>query len=458
MKKSFYLLIFLVAMFIGIGNVKAVVGPGQIGLEDANTEACTIVDGKTVCKPKITFGPGQTYRKNTFKIKIWVYNSNFDVNNVTYGSEFYEVSRSGPENESKQIGGVTYNGKAYHIVIASRKTVWSPSTVLLGTFEFSKVDSGDVCKAIFSLEANPSFVQRHECEIVNGYYYNKEGDSVTETEYRKSCLMCKKDDSAGKYYGIDGRDLSSYTEWDNECNEHSCAVVGDTYYGKDGSVVNKLKYYEDCRNPRCEIIVDGNTKEYYDTDGKKTTEDEYRVSCLYCEIIGDTYYGKDGKEVSKFEHEKQCNEHICEILSDGTHFDKNGKEVTEAEYNKSCLSCTKAGDKYYDKDGDEVSESQYLLSCFKCRKENDKYYDDEGKETSKENWDIMCTPHKCEIIGDHYFNDMGKDVPEAEWKKACENPKTGSTDIKSLSYIVSGLLLGGAIVFLSARYNKLRRI
>lgn len=454
MKKSFYLLIFLVAMFIGIGNVKAVViGPGQIGLEDAYTEACTVEDGKTICKPKITFGPGQTYRKNTFKIDIWVYNANIDTA-TTYGSGFYEISRSQPVAETKN----GMNGKTYTIVIGSRKTIWEPGSVGLGTFVFSKVDTGDRCYVMFRLYS-PTFEKRNTCEIVNGYYYNKEGDSVTEAEYRKSCLMCKKDDSAGKYYGLDGRDLSSYEEWYNECGDKKyCEIEGDTYYGKDGTIVNKLKYYEDCRNPRCEIIVDGNTKEYYDTDGKKTTEDGYHASCFNCKIDGDTYYGKDGKEVSKFEHEKQCDEHICEILSDGTHFDKNGKEVTEAEYNRSCLSCTKAGDKYYDKDGDEVSESQYLLSCFKCRKENDKYYDDEGKETSKENWDIMCTPHKCEIIGDHYFNDMGKDVPEAEWKKACENPKTGSTDIKSLSYIVSGLLLGGAIVFLSARYNKLRKI
>ena len=426
MKKRFYLLVALIAMCIGISSVRAI-DYGVIALADAYTEACTSDgNGNTICTPKIVFGPGSYYLINTFEIEIFVSNATMD-NNITYGGGLYQISRSQPIATTKN--GIS--GKTYTLVVGSRKDTWGPGTITLGTFKFTKDDTP--CKVIFTLN-EPTFEKRNFCEKVDGYYYDKNGYNVNEAAYRLSCFLCKKDDINGKYYGKLGQDLPDYQAWYDECGDKKyCEIDGTTYYGADGSIVSKLKYYEECEKPRCDIVVDGETKEYYDIDGNKTTEDEYRKSCFYCKIdkTNNKYYGTSGKEVSELDYSKQCTPHSCEILSDGTHYDKDGKVVTEDEY---------------------------LKSCFKCRKENDKYYDENGKETTKENWDIMCTPHKCESFGDKYFNDKGVLVSKEEYDKACTNPQTGSTDKNSIAYVISGLLFAGTIIYISARYSKLRKI
>ena len=80
------------------------------------------------------------------------------------------------------------------------------------------------------------------------------------------------------------------------------------------------------------------------------------------------------------------------------------------------------------------------------------------KETTEANWNAMCTVHKCTVIGDKYFDDKGKIVPKDVYDKACTNPKTGSIDGKMLAYIISGVLLTGAILFVTLKNTKLRRL
>lgn len=83
-----------------------------------------------------------------------------------------------------------------------------------------------------------------------------------------------------------------------------------------------------------------------------------------CQIIGDTYYGKDGKQVSQNEYAKQCG---CMII----------------------------GGKYYGQKGTEVTKEEYLVECPQiCRIENGKYYGKKGQIVSKEQYEAEC-PNKC---------------------------------------------------------------
>jgi len=56
-----------------------------------------------------------------------------------------------------------------------------------------------------------------------------------------------------------------------------------------------------------------------------------------CEIDGDTYYGINGTVVDKATYDKECNEHVCEII-DNTYYGINGTIVDKATYDKECGS------------------------------------------------------------------------------------------------------------------------
>ena len=126
--------------------------------------------------------------------------------------------------------------------------------------------------------------------------------------------------------------------------KHYCEVIDGTYYDKNGNVVSPTEYEKSCKEPAkhyCEI-VDG---KYYDKNGNVVNGDEYEESCNpkpekhYCEVVDGKYYDKDGNVVSKSDYEKSCNpepeKHYCEIV-DGKYYDKEGNIVSKEDYEKSC--------------------------------------------------------------------------------------------------------------------------
>ena len=112
--------------------------------------------------------------------------------------------------------------------------------------------------------------------------------------------------------------------------KHVCEIDGDTYYGKNGTVVDKRQYKVECEH--------------------------------VCEFTDNKYYGKDGKEVDKKTFNKECN-HSCEFV-DGKYYGKDGKEVDKKTFNKECShSCEFIDNKYYGKDGKVVDKNTYDKQC-----------------------------------------------------------------------------------------------
>ena len=73
---------------------------------------------------------------------------------------------------------------------------------------------------------DPKPEDKYSCKVVNGKYYDKNGNVVNKTEYDKSCNP-KPDE------------------------KYSCEVVNGKYYDKAGNVVSKAEYDESC-NPKPE--------------------------------------------------------------------------------------------------------------------------------------------------------------------------------------------------------------
>lgn len=106
--------------------------------------------------------------------------------------------------------------------------------------------------------------------------------------------------------------LNNYTleefKWPEE---RSCEIIDGKYYDKNGNVVDEETYNKEC-NPApekhvCEI-VDG---KYYGKEGVEVTEDTYNKECgtvtlPICEIVDGKYYGKDGNEIDKETYDKDC--------------------------------------------------------------------------------------------------------------------------------------------------------
>lgn len=113
----------------------------------------------------------------------------------------------------------------------------------------------------------------------------------------------------------------------------------------------------------------------------------------FCEVDGNTYYGKDGNQVTKEEYEDQCLPKICKVV-DNKYYGLSGTEVDEKTYNEECgpKVCVFDNGKYYDKEGKEVSKEEYNKQCNPtCKVEDGKYYGPEGEELTKEEYEELCT-------------------------------------------------------------------
>lgn len=150
-----------------------------------------------------------------------------------------------------------------------------------------------------------------------------------------------------------------------------------------------------------------------------------------CLKDNDLYYDKNGNMVSKFEFEKQCEPHKCEVLTDPDqsdkkyYFDDTGKEVEQQVYDQKCIThhyCVEYENKYYDNDGEQTSKETYEKECFKhyCEKIDDTYYDKKGNEVEELEYEKQCLKHNCEIMEDDTrYGKNGNIVDEVTYQKEC---------------------------------------
>ncbi len=159
-------------------------------------------------------------------------------------------------------------------------------------------------------------VEKTICGYRNGNYYDKNGNVVSKSEYKKSCgvpedkHVCVKYD--GKYYDDKGNEVSKdeYIAACTESDKHYCVKYNGNYYDKDGNVVSKTEYEVSCGVITKHYCVKYNGK-YYDKDGNIVSEDDYKTSCgiedkHYCVKYNGNYYGSNGTVVSYETYKKQC--------------------------------------------------------------------------------------------------------------------------------------------------------
>lgn len=106
--------------------------------------------------------------------------------------------------------------------------------------------------------------KKYICKVVDGKYYDKNGNVVSEADYKKSCTttptkyICKVVN--GKYYDKNGNVVSE-ADYKKSCEPTSttyiCKVVDGKYYGKDGKVVTSKVYKQECEAPityKCKYV------------------------------------------------------------------------------------------------------------------------------------------------------------------------------------------------------------
>ena len=231
-------------------------------------------------------------------------------------------------------------------------------TIRIAKYTVYLAENGKECRVLWDPK---NYGRNYSCTIENGYYYDKNGNSVTENEYNKQCKphYCEVIDET--YFDKDGK-IVDKTEYSIQCEKHSCEVIDNTYFGKDGKIVDKTEYSIQCEKHSCEVI--DNT--YFGKDGKVVDKTEYSIQCEKhsCEVIGNTYFDKDGNKVNKTEYSKQCEKHSCEIV-DGIYFGKEGTSVTDIEYDKQCNKhyCKIIDGTYFGKNGNIISKAKYNIEC-----------------------------------------------------------------------------------------------
>ena len=226
-----------------------------------------------------------------------------------------------------------------------------------------------------------SKASKYICKVIDGKYYDANGEEVNKTVYDRSCT---KSEPEKKYY---------------------CKVVDGKYYDNNGKVVSKADYEKACTTPEpqkyyCKV-VDG---KYYDNNGKEVDKTAYDKACTtpepqkyYCKVVDGKYYDNNGKEVSKAEYEKACTtpepqKYYCKVVDD-KYYDNNGKVVSKSEYEKACTTpepqkyyCKVVDGKYYDNNGKVVSKSEYEKACTTPQKYLYEYKLDIKESTSCSNW------------------------------------------------------------------------
>ena len=289
--------------------------------------------------------------------------------------------------------------------------------------------------------SNPTVVTRtYSCENVNGSYYDKDGNVVSESVFIKSCEAPKCRIVSGYYFGKSGDVVTKYT-YEKECvnpspakKTYKCEYHDGKYYDKNGKTVNEVNYIISCKTPKCEKV----NGYYFGKYGKVVTEKQFEEECIIkpepktyiCEYHDGKYYDRDGNVVSKKVYEDECiskpKTYKCEYHN-GKYYDKDGKAVSEVNYIISCKApkCEKVNGYYFGKKGNQVSKETYEKECttppktYKCEYHDGKYYDKDGKAVSEVNYIISCKAPKCDKVNGYYFGKKGNQVSKETYEKEC---------------------------------------
>ena len=182
-------------------------------------------------------------------------------------------------------------------------------------------------------------------------------------------------------------------------------------------IITYLGCYNYCLNDVCEKKTTTKAKKVIETNTNPITPItpiKPIAKKHYCEIYGGKYYGKNGTVVSKKVYQNQCThkpvvpeKHYCAIYK-GKYYGKNGNVVSKATYEKECKGqpakhyCTVYNGKYYGKNGNVVSKATYEKECktpqkYYCEIHNGKYYGEDGTVVSKEVYKQQCEPHPEDV-------------------------------------------------------------
>ena len=433
-KILFIMLINLIIIFpfktvmAGIDYSNGVVCDDLVDLDDGNVSK--------KCKINLNVVNGKTYY-NKINVKLTLTNLIIHEINVNKG---WTLTRDSDNN----------------LYFSSYLPSFEIGRYEIGTMVLYKVKKAELCSLEY--EYVPSIINR-SCTVENNYYYDHNGELISELEYEKECLPHSCEIlSDGTKFGKDGNKVDDLT-YSKECLTHKCEILSDgTKYGKDGNKVDDLTYSKECLTHKCEILSDG-TK--YGKDGNKVDDLTYSKECLThsCEILSDgTKFGKDGKIVDDLTYSKECLPHSCEILSDGTIFGKDGDIVNRLVYEKECQEnkCVVLSDgTIYGASGSIVNKLTYEKECLihNCEVLSDgTKYNKNGLIVDDATYRNECLP-KCQKIGDIFYDDKGNEVNEEEYNKICNvitNPDTGGISWPFILFILGYEVL--------KRHNKINKI
>ena len=440
MKKYFSLvLVLVIALFIGMNRVDAYYA-NYGTCPTGSTQNCTYGFND------ITSADVATLQERIFSVTFYTKNATI----TNYGIDTTKWVILKQETVTPTSG--YDNGVKFTIVTKNKSTI-TTGNLVMGAFSYTKASQAvSGCKVGVSPAVMPT--NRYTCQKVGENYFDKNGNVVSQSEYKASC-GCRTpeyDYATGtyKYYDQNGNE-TTYETYDIQCLTHNCEKIGNTYFGSSGTVVTQDQYASQC-GQKCLKIGDT----WYDKNGNAVASEDAMIAscsagtCRKVEKTDHTYvfFGSANTVVTEFEYKRQCEKPICGILTSGAtkiYFDKNKAEVTEAQYKKSCFACSKDGNKYYDNDGNEVSKYNYQLACesLKCNvlttdDNKEEYYDKNGTKTTKNEYLKQCQINICTIIDGTYFDLSGKQVSETEYKKSCyscakENNKYYDKDGKEIT-------------------------
>lgn len=128
----------------------------------------------------------------------------------------------------------------------------------------------------------PTVPTNPQCKVVNGKYYDKNGNVTNEVNYIISCQapICKQVN--GYYFGKNGNNVSKAT-FDSECGSQivKCEYKNGNYYDKNGNITSEVNYIISCQAPICKQVngyyfgIRGNNVSKATFDSECSTPVEY---------------------------------------------------------------------------------------------------------------------------------------------------------------------------------------
>ncbi len=208
--------------------------------------------------------------------------------------------------------------------------------------------------------------------VVNKYYKNVTNNYQTIiNNYNETINNNTTNNNNYTYNGGDVIIIINETCDKDECidQDNTCRYdkKTNTYYGEDGKVVTKDEFIKQCTEPSEPVKpickYDKETKTYYGEDGSVVTREEYLKQCV----------GEDDQlPICKYDKETK------------TYYGLDGKPVSKDQFLKDCLGEDPTPTPSTDDPEPETPICKY-------DRENNKYYGEDGKEVSKEEFIKQCT-------------------------------------------------------------------